>query len=264
VVSTNNQLSGAKGGEPGIRRRFVIASAASLLVPTVLPPAAKAQGLQGPDLEVSPTSLALDTPGSTTICTVSNNGSVATSAQIRVRAWHQASGQDVLGDTDDVVASPPFMTVGPGQQQIVRVANLSATAGATELAYRVWVNQLPTAGSLTGAGIRVLLAFNIPLFIAGVDASPPQLAASFVRDEGSIVLRLSNSGDVHARVSNLSFKDGGGVQQVDIPGLACYVLAQSTRDLILRLQDLPAPGGDLRLQTQFTRGPTSVPIAANG
>lgn len=204
-----------------------------------------ASGKQGQDVEIAPTMLALGDVGATAVCTIFNNGTAPTSSQIRIKAWSQAGGQDVLGDTGDIVASPPFMTVAPNQQQIVRVANLSAQAGATELSYRLLLNQLPSPGSLTGNGIQMLLAFSVPLFIAGADASPAEFQAQFLRGADGIILRLHNSGDVHARLVNLTYESVGGASLMTLPGLSGYVLARSSRDFDTRLTGLPPSGGRL-------------------
>jgi fimbrial chaperone protein len=168
--------------------------------------AADVSQLLGQNVEISPTTLTLSGPGSTTICTVYNNGGAQTSSQIRLREWYQSYGQDVLIPTEDVVASPPFMTLEPGARQIVRVANLSAQPGASELCYRLLLNELPSPGSLTDTGVTVLIAFSLPVFVTGTDAQPPQLTASFGEStDGKPVLRILNSGDVHARLADVSY-----------------------------------------------------------
>jgi fimbrial chaperone protein len=244
-----------------MNRRNLILAAGGLVA---FPFAARADEsrIQGRDVEISPTTLALRGPGDTTICTVLNNGTAQTRSQIRLKAWHQVAGQDVLVDTDDIVASPPFMTVDPGQQQLVRIANLGATPGETEQAYRLLLDELPAPGALTGVGIQVLLEFSVPLFVFGEDASPARLTASFAESSGGIVIRFTNDGDVHARLSNVSYTTSAGATPVRIPGLAGYVLPRATKDLGTTLRGLPPAGGRLLAQTQLTASP--VPILMRG
>jgi len=235
------------------RRHFIIGLACAPRIAFAdLPP------IQGRNVEISPTTLNLAGPGSTTICTVFNNGTEPTASQIRLRAWSQVDGQDVLADTEDVVASPPFMSIQPGEKQIVRIVNLSAQPAGSELAYRLLLNELPEAGSLTNNGITVLIAFNLPVFVAGVDASPPELSASFAQGvDGGPVLRFNNDGDVHARLADVSYC----VETrplFTLPGLVGYVLAHSTRDVPLPISGPPPFGGLLSGQTQLEA--TSTPI----
>jgi fimbrial chaperone protein len=214
----------------------------------------------GQRVEISPTTLNLSGPGSTTTCTVLNNADAATSSQIRLREWYQAYGQDVLTDTSDVVASPPFISLDPGTRQIVRIANLTAQPGASEMCYRLLLNELPSAGSLTNNGIAMLIAFSLPVFVAGIDAAPPQLSAQFAQGpDGKPVLRLINAGDIHARLADMSYTVSGRVI-FTLPGLAGYVLPRSTRDLALPILQPPPPNGVLLGQTQLQSVPTQIDL----
>jgi fimbrial chaperone protein len=223
---------------------------------------ARADGVavRGQRVEISPTTLTLNGPGSTTTCTVLNNADTTTASQIRLRQWYQSYGQDVLAETSDVVASPPFISLDPGMRQIVRVANLSARAGGSEMSYRLLLNELPSAGNLTNSGITMLIAFSLPVFVAGIDAAPPQLRAQFAQGaDGKPVLRINNDGDIHARLTDMSYTLAGRAI-FRLPGLAGYVLAHSLRDLPLPGLRPPPPGGILRGQTQLQQSPTPIDL----
>ncbi len=245
-----------------VKRRNLLLTGGALCT---LPMVARANypGLQGQDVEISPTTLSLGSPGDTTICMVLNNGTESTSSQIRLKLWRQDQGQDVLEDTEDIVASPPFMTIDPGSQQVVRIANLGAVPGQYELAYRLLLNELPSQTALTGTQIQVLLAFSVPLFIAGEAAAPPNLTARFADSADGIALQIANSGDVHAKLSNLSYRSRSGSPVFAIPGLAGYVLAHSVKNISTRLKEKPAIGGILVSQTQLTSSPTPIELLSD-
>jgi fimbrial chaperone protein len=152
------------------------------------------------------------------------------------------------------------MSVDPGGQQIVRLVNLAAPPGVTELAFRVLLNQVPRAGDDSGPGVHVLMAFSLPLFITGAGGVPPQLQAGFAASPRGVVLRVGNQGDVHARLVDLTLRDAGGATLFKAPGLAGYVLARSTRDFPTRLRNLPPPGGAMIVTTQVSKTPLVVPI----
>jgi len=214
----------------------------------------------GHNVEISPTTLDLSGLGSTTTCTVLNNGTVPTSSQIRLRSWYQAYGQDVLSATTSVVASPPFISLAPGARQIVRIANLATSPASSETCYRLLLNELPSAGNLTNSGVTVLIAFSLPVFVAGTDARPPQLTASFaVGPDGRPALRIVNAGDVHARLSDVSYTLQNR-RVFMMPGLVGYVLPHSTRDIMLPLVTMPQPGGLLAGVTQLQTEPTPIDL----
>lgn len=166
--------------------------------------ATPAVAIAGRDLQISPTTLNIGPANTSAVCSVWNNGTVPTSAQVRMFEWTQKNGQDALNPTDEVAASPPTMTVAPHDRQIVRIVNLSARAGTKERAFRLMLNELPSSRALSGSGVQVLIAFSVPVFMPGVSAAPPRLSASIARNAiGRSVLRIHNHGDIHARLVNL-------------------------------------------------------------
>jgi len=233
-----------------------------LPVAGILPGRGIAFGAQsdGPALNISPVGITLGGAGDTEICTVNNFGNEAAGAQVRIKSWTQSGGQDVLQDTSDVVASPPFMSIDPGQKQIVRVVNLSAASGASERAFRLLLNELPAPGTASAKGISFMLEFSVPMFMAGANSTPPQLQAAFVAAGGRVVLRLTNQGDIHARLSNLTYQDPAGKKLIQLPGLAGYVLSHATRDLPIAMREMPPPGGTLKAQSQLTAGPEPIEL----
>ena len=51
--------------------------------------------------------------------------------QVRVYAWEQRGGDDVL-PTDEIQVSPPIIQVRPGGEQLVRLARVAGTGGDRE------------------------------------------------------------------------------------------------------------------------------------
>jgi len=152
------------------------------------------------------------------------------------------------------------MTLDPGARQIVRVANLAANPGGSETCFRLLLNELPSAGSLTNNGVTVLIAFSLPVFVAGTDARPPQLTAHFTSgQDGRPAIQFTNAGDIHARLADLSYNVQGRSIFV-MPGLAGYVLPHSTRDITLPIAKLPPKGGSLLGVTQLQTQPTPIEL----
>jgi len=239
------------------RRPFLIGLS---LLGTAGPARADLSQAVGHNVQISPTTLDLGGLGSTTTCIVLNNGTVQTSSQIRLRSWFQAYGQDVLTETNDVVASPPFITLDPGTRQIVRVANLATSPGNSETCFRLLLNELPSAGNLTNSGVTVLIAFSLPVFVAGVDARPPQLTARFTfGPDGRPAIQFINAGDIHARLADVSYSLQGR-SIFTMPGLAGYVLPHSTRDITLPIAKMPPKGGSLLGVTQLQTEPTPIEL----
>lgn len=205
------------------------------------------------DLQISPTTLLL-APGGVAIANLYNSGAGAGTAQVRIKRWTQDDAGDVLADTDDVVASPPFATLAPKSSQLLRIADLSSPASADETSYRLLVNQLPSAGALSGSQVEILLAFSVPVFIAGSMQTPPDLSYSIVPRGQDMMLAIYNNGGSHARLTNLQLRAPSGAVLMAISGLAGYALPKSTIMIkIPAAQAVAAVNAELFLQTQFNR-----------
>lgn len=202
-------------------------------------------------LQISPTTLALN-PGGVITANLYNSGDAAADAQARLKRWTQDATGDVLTDTNDVVVSPPFATLTPQASQILRIADLSTPVSASETAYRLLVNQLPSTGALSGAHIEVLLSFSVPVFVAGSAQTPPSLSYAIVNHGADTLLAIYNAGGTHARLASVQLRAASGAVILAIPGLAGYALPNAAAMLKIPTA-LASTAGDaeLFLQTQI-------------
>lgn len=61
-----------------------------------------------------------------------NRGATAVNLQLRIFGWDQKESKDVYADQNDVVSSPPFANVQPGQRQLIRLMRVSTVASGQE------------------------------------------------------------------------------------------------------------------------------------
>ncbi|WP_158215401.1 fimbrial biogenesis chaperone [Candidimonas nitroreducens] len=162
---------------------------------------------------------------------LSNTGSVPLQAQVRVYQWEQQDGRDVLAPTTELAASPPMVSIGPGQRQMVRVirVGVGAAPASTERSFRILVDEIPPAGQ---SGIQFALRYSIPVFVAGSAAEPskPVLTWGVRRSGAAMVLQASNAGNGYAQITEASFKPQGAPEIMLSKGLYGYVLAGKVRD----------------------------------
>ncbi|MDR3521333.1 MAG: fimbria/pilus periplasmic chaperone [Acidocella sp.] len=209
-------------------------------------------------LQISPTTLALS-PGGVVTANLYNSGDATANAQARLKRWTQDDSGDVLADTDNVVVSPPFASLAPQASQILRIADLSTPASVSETAYRLLVNQLPSAGALSGAHVEILLAFSVPVFIAGSAQTPPSLSYAIVNRGADMLLAVYNAGGTHARLASLRLRAASGAVIMAIPGLAGYALPNAAAIIkIPAAQATAARDADLFLQTQLDSQPQQI------
>lgn len=170
-----------------------------------------------------------------------NPGKIPVTLQIRIFAWAQQEGKNVYAPQNEVIGTPPLVTIAPGAKQLVRLTRTGAPTDATETPYRIVIDEIPTGAEPagTGASIAFRMRYSLPLFAHGGprDASgrdkralppaiAPQLAWRVVREAGAPLLEIRNNGKIHARLVDVSFANGTAKGSL-APGLLGYVLAGS-------------------------------------
>jgi fimbrial chaperone protein len=200
-------------------RRFAIATAAAALL--AVPGAAFAQS----SLRVQPLTVDVHAPAQASALTLQNTSPNPITVQLRVFEWTQADGADRTVPTTDVVASPPSTTIPGGATYTIRVARTAGVVSSGEKAYRLWVDELPTASPERPAGraVDIRIRYDLPVFF-GEAAAAPNLSWRTFRSGGQLVVEATNRGSGHARVQGLKVGDVSFGE-----GLNGYVLAGSTR-----------------------------------
>ncbi len=184
---------------------------------------------------------------------LNNQGDKPLRAQVRVYKWTQDGDGEHLDVTNDVVASPPVMEVGPGQTQLVRLVRKKMIAAKEEESFRVIVDELPTTdlGSESEANaLNFLLRYSIPAFISPKSA-PSKIFEHKARGEillSPYRLQIINDGDSRLRLSKLVHEDANGRTTDVIDGLIGYVLAQQQRAWELPPSASTLPPGTFKIK----------------
>jgi len=170
-----------------------------------------------------------------------NPGKGPITLQIRIYAWTQADGKNGYAEQDVVLGTPPIVTIAPGAKQLVRLTRTVPTPAAAESAYRVVIDEIPASNGerAPGAAVSFRMRYSIPLFTYGAGTEPPATATrppapkhtppapvlswTIVRDLNGVSLEISNSGPVHARITQASLL-AGTTRQPLAEGLLGYVL----------------------------------------
>ncbi|KJV32348.1 CsuC protein [Pantoea sp. SM3] len=158
-----------------------------------------------------------------------NRGNTTTMMQVRIFSWLQVGGQEQYQTQQQVVASPPMVRLEPGQKQLVRLIKQGAPQAGREMSYRVVLDEIPTPRTPgeNQAGLTFQMRYSVPLFVYGngvtSDSAKPQLSWQQVDSGGKRWLELTNRGNGHARLSNVTI---GGRRLGN--GLFGYVLANSS------------------------------------
>jgi fimbrial chaperone protein len=143
-----------------------------------------------------------------------------------------------------VIGSPPVAKIEPGQKQLVRLTRTKDVPPGQELAYRIIIDEIPSAqpatadGGKTAAAIRFQMRYSVPLFAYGAGlwskedstrardpkgVGLPQLSWRTVAVDGKPYVEVRNQGAVHARLTDVAIKQAGQSKPL-AEGLLGYVL----------------------------------------
>ena len=172
-------------------------------------------------LEIAPVTIDLAAGRGTTTIRITNRGDQPTTIQMRPFAWTQETGEDRLTATPNLLLSPPFSTLKPGDTQTIRIV-LRKPAAIQEDAYRMLIDQLPSAAN--PGSVQVALRVSLPIFAAPAGPVRPALTWRLAgNDPGKRTLLVRNNGTRRAKIT--AIKLGGAAT---VPGFTFrYVLAGS-------------------------------------
>lgn len=184
------------------------------LIPLLISQSAKAQ-----TLEVAPITIDLPTGRAATSIRVTNHGTQQTTIQLRAFDWSQGLSGEQLQPTKDIMLSPPFSNLAPGDIQTIRVI-LTKNAEKNERAYRLLIDQLPHAKDT--AEIHVALRISLPVFAAPSGSAQAKISWKLVgNDPVKRNLIVRNEGTRRVKLLNLRMD-----QLATAPGFTFqYVLA---------------------------------------
>ncbi len=212
-------------------------------------------------LQVTPTSLTLAHDRPADALWLSNTGPATLRAQVRVFRWSQADGQERLDPDPGLAISPPMLELAPGARQLVRVIRLGAPP-EREGAYRLIVDELPTAQTPAPPGLQFVLRYSVPVFLApaGGAAGAPRLRAQFQFEGERPWLAVDNRGDRRAQLADVAFVDAQGRRHALAPGLLGYALAGQRMRWPLQAAAEPLHGAG-ELKARINGEPTEQALA---
>ncbi len=224
--------------------------------------AACALGLAAPaygaSLQISPVLINLRPNQSAGSIVLQNLGERAIYGQVRVYAWEQRGGEDVLTPTDELVASPPIIEIAARTSQTIRLVRRGGASPGPERAYRLLIDEIPRNDEL-GNGVAIRLQYSVPVFVAPLDeAAAPALDWTVLRRDGAWMLQLKNSGSLHAQVGAATLVDGAGKEVELGKGLLGYALAGRTRAWRLALAPATALSGSVTIRADVNARPATA------
>src|SRR3954464_4456402 len=205
-------------------------------------------------LQVERVLVDITAPGAASTVTLRNEGTTPIDAQIRVYKWSIVNGKEQLDPTDDVVASPPSVTLTAKGQYIARIVRVSKQPVVGEESYRLLVDQLPDLAQQRNGAVNLMVRYSIPVFFGAPNKKNPTVAWSVATNGDKLTLTARNSGDRRLRISALSLRDATGNKLSFGIGLAGYALGQSAVSWTVPGHGF-MPNGSVSVTAQSDGGP---------
>src|SRR5690242_14437527 len=152
---------------------------------------------------VNPVRVTLSGKEAVAAVTVRNESAEPTVVQLETFNWSQQQGKDSLEPTNEVLATPPILTIPPGASRIVRVGLRRPADPKQELTYRLTLREVPPPDPLPQA-LRVALLISMPIFV-----DPPHPVVADVHwqaartSQGQIRLQAQNAGFAHIQLGKV-------------------------------------------------------------
>ncbi|MDN2710983.1 MULTISPECIES: fimbrial biogenesis chaperone [unclassified Janthinobacterium] len=189
-----------------------------------------AAGGQAANLQISPVTINFRAEQSAAGINLQNLGDQPMYGQVRVFAWEQRNGEEVLAPTQELVASPPIVEVAANSRQTIRLVRAQAGPAAQEKTYRVLIDEVSREDEAGRSGVDIRLRYSVPVFVLPSGAPGKEILDWHVfRQEGEWMLRVKNSGNFHAQIGAMTLSNQAGKEFVISKGLFGYVLAQRMR-----------------------------------
>jgi fimbrial chaperone protein len=208
----------------------------------------------GGTLRVNPVRVNLSPLNSTAAVTLENGGSSSMVLQLQLMHWSAAGGEERYDASDDILATPPIMTIAPGKSQLVRVGLSRPADPKRELAYRLFIEEVPPPPKPGYQGLQVALRVGLPIFIEPAAIAEPVLQWRATRGgANTIAVDVVNAGDAHTRVFNVRLRAPGEDRLLGARQVASYLLpGQSQRWMVESEGILPADR--IRVSADTDRG----------
>lgn len=185
--------------------------------------------------QVSPVRIELTAGAPAGSLAVRNDGTQSVVVQLSLLKWTQVANTDRYEPTTEALVTPPIATIPPGGEQLVRVGLRRAADPRVELAYRLYVQEIPPPPQPGFSGLQMALRVGVPVFVSPVVAGTRSLIwRARITDDGSLSITAVNSGTVNAQIQSIQARASDGSSGWGADHALVYVLAGSERTWTLR------------------------------
>jgi fimbrial chaperone protein len=151
---------------------------------------------------ISPVQLDLSKKNPVGSFTVTNDSAATITYQAGALTWAQVEGEDIQLATNDLIVTPPIVTIKPKSAQVFRVALFKPAIHSVEHSYRIMLDDISAdVAEKTETGISFRFNHNLPVFYApatNIDSVIWSRCESKIAGKSCVL--MENKGNRHAKV----------------------------------------------------------------
>ena len=181
---------------------------------------------------VSPTQLDLSASATSALVTLRNSSKLPLRFEVTLVSWSEDEhGKMVLTPSSDVTFFPKLVELAAGASRNIRIGINAATVRDVEQSFRLFIEELPnqSAPALANA-VALRTKIGIPVFVRPAKPSRAAVVEGVSVENGKVLARVRNTGNLHVSVDSISVKGtGGSGPTFTKEGPGWYVLPGATR-----------------------------------
>jgi fimbrial chaperone protein len=183
---------------------------------------------------VTPTEVNLSTSATSALITLRNGGKTPLRFEVTLVSWSEDEhGKMTLNPSTDVTVFPKLIELAAGASRNIRIGINAGTARDIEQSFRLFVEELPDQSAPAPAANAVALRtkVGIPVFVRPAKPSRTAVIDGVSIENGKVLARVRNTGNLHVSVDTISVKGtgGSGAATFTKEGPGWYVLPGATR-----------------------------------
>jgi len=208
---------------------------------------------QAAAIQVTPTRINLANDAPIATLNLSNKASTSTMLQIQTTHWSQTDGQDVYVTSNDLIVSPPIMTIDPGKSQLIRIAlRKNGVPHSEEETFRIFVQEIPKYHPANTPGVEFALRFGIPVFISPTVSVTHTLQWKTKRlSDNNLQLSVINLSNTHIQVTHLNIINPDTHKTLASQDVFVYLLPHQSKKWAFKLNATPNKNAEVSANTDW-------------
>jgi fimbrial chaperone protein len=182
---------------------------------------------------VTPTEVNLSTSATSALITLRNGGTAPLRFEVTVFSWSEDEhGKMTLNPSSDVTFFPKLIELAAGASRNIRIGINAGTARDVEQSFRLFVEELPNQSAPAAANaVALRTKIGVPVFVRPAKPSRTAVIDGVSVENGKVLARVRNTGNLHISVDTISVKGTGGAGAATFTkeGPGWYVLPGATR-----------------------------------